>query len=360
MKKIKILLTFDYELPLGAATDYDRALFSPANRLIDQADLLDVPIVLFTDICSALRFKEWDAERFYKPFKQQIQKALKSGHDIQLHTHPHWMTSMFNERGFQPSLDFSLSDFKEGKDGWTIEQIIDKAFHELTSVAKEVKPEYQCVAFRAGGYDVEPESKRILNKLYDLGIRMESSVIKELYLDYNFSHIDYTGAPASSQWTISKDGPLIRPSASDLAELPISSRPISLYDIISRRLRKTVNAQVYKSRVYANGGKGFAAVQGTQNLKSKWRKIFNPAVLSLDKEYIEYADLKAIVDYNVQQYKSEKNDLVLTVIGHPKSMGEYHLQLMKEFVEGMRSQFGDLVSFVTYSDLNLSQDVKTN
>ena len=355
MKKIKILLTFDYELPLGAATDYNRALFKPADQLIQQADLLGVPIVLFTDICSAIRFKEWDEQGFYRPFKDQLQKALRNGHDVQLHTHPHWMNSTYSEKGFIPSLDFSLSDFKDGKAGWTIERIINEAFRELSSIAREVLPEYECIAFRAGGYDVEPESKRILNKLYELGIRLESSVIKELYLDYNFSHIDYTGSPVTSQWTISKNGPLIKPSQSDLLELPISSRPISLFDIMSRRLRKIVNGKEYKSRTYTNGGKGFAAVQGTQDLKSKWRKIFNPAVLSLDKEYVEYKDLKSIVDYNVEQYKSEKNDLVLTVIGHPKSMGEYHLQLMKEFVEGMRNQFGEHVSFVTYRDLKFSR-----
>lgn len=355
MKKIKILITFDYELPLGAAKDYQKALFQPADQLIRLANEIKVPIVLFTDICSAIRFKEWDHSGFYVPFKNQIQGALKDGHDVQLHIHPHWMSSSFADGSFNPSLDFSLSDFKVEKSGLTIEQIIDKAFDELTMISKEVLPDYRCTAFRAGGYDVEPESKRILNKLYDLGVRVESSVIKELYLDYNFSHIDYTNAPAASQWPISKNGPLIKPSANaDLLELPITSRPVTLWDIASRRIKKTVKGGLYRSRIYANGGKGFAAAQGKQSFSSKVKKIFNPVVLSLDKEYIEYEDLKSIVDYNVDLYKNEERDLFLTVIGHPKSMGKYHLQLMKQFVEGMRKQYGDQVSFIAYRDIKQS------
>jgi hypothetical protein len=356
VKKIKILLTFDYELPLGDANDYHRSLFTPADRLIDLATDLAVPIVLFTDICSAIRFKEWNLEGFYLPLRKQLKKALDNGHDLQLHIHPHWMSSNYSDDRFIPSGDFSLSDFKDGKNGLSIEGIIEQAFQELTAIAKEAKADYQCIAFRAGGYDVEPESKRILNKLYDLGVRIDSSVIKELYLNYNFSHIDYTGAPASSRWLISRHGPLIKELSSDLWELPITSKPTSLADIIRRRLRKIVNGTEFKRRLYLNGGKGFAAVQGKQDLKSKWKKIFNPTVLSLDKEHLEYRDLKSIVDYNVSLYESEPNDLIITLIGHPKSMGNYHLRLMKDFVQGMRKQFRDQVVFTCYRDLKLGQN----
>ena len=351
MKKLKILLTFDYELPLGEAKDYQHALFKPAGDLIQLANQLNVPIVLFTDICSALRFKEWDPDRYFIPFKNQIQGALRDGHDIQLHIHPHWMTSDYRDEAFLPSSDYSLSNFSTEKSGFTIERIITSAFQELTFLCKEADPDYECVAFRAGGYDVEPESKRILTKLHDLGVRLESSVIKDLYLDFNFSHIDYSDTPSSSQWFISRQGPLHVPSSNDLLELPVSSRPVQVSDIIVRRIKKMLNSGLYKSRVYNNRGKGFLAIQGTQSLTSRIRKIFNPIVLSLDKEYLDCKDLESIVDYNIEKYKDEAHDLIVTVIGHPKSMGNYHLGLMEQFVGKMKARFGDDVSFVTYRDL---------
>ena len=350
MKKIKILLTFDYELPLGYCTDYQKALFKPAENLINCANSLDVPIVLFADVCSAIRFKEWDHENYYLPFTDQLKKSLKAGHDVQLHIHPHWMNSTYSGGKFIPSPNFSLSSFKEFSPGYTIEKIIDEAFKELNQIGKSGRADYNCVAFRAGGYDVEPESKRILNKLYELDIRIESSVIKDFYLDYSFSHIDYSNSPKHSNWLISKNGPLTK-EGSDLLELPISSMPITILDIIKRRVKKTLNGQVHKQRIFTNSGKGFLAISGNQTLKSKLRKITNPQVLSFDKEHLVYDDLEAVVSYNIEKYKDERGDLILTTIAHPKSMGAYHLGLMKEFVEKSRKKYKEQLEFVTYPQI---------
>lgn len=351
MKKIKIVLTFDYELPLGKASNYHKGLFHPADELIRCARKLKVPLVFFADICSAIRFRDWDRKNFYDPFVRQLHGALAEGHDVQLHIHPHWMTSNYTNGGFVPSLDFSLRQFSNGKNGWTIEQLIDLAFENLSSICREAVPDYKCVAFRAGGYDVEPESARILSRLQKLGVRIESSVIKGYYLNYNFSKVDYSGTPSASSWYVSSPHSLVKASDNGLLELPITSKPVSIGDIIGRRIRKTLNRHQYTNRVYQNGGKGFLSVNGKQDLQSMMRKIWNPAVLSLDKEYTEAADLLSIVDYNVHKYASETSDLVLTAIGHPKSMGGYHLGLMETFVNSIREKYGDQVSFVTYREI---------
>ncbi|MEK6780489.1 MAG: hypothetical protein AABY93_02210 [Bacteroidota bacterium] len=356
MKRIKILLTFDYELPLGYCTDYQNALFEPAANLINCANSLKVPIVFFADVCSAIRFKEWDYENYYIPFVDQLKQSLLAYHDVQLHIHPHWMNSTYSGGKFIPSHNFSLSSFKESSSGYTIEKIIDETFKELNEIGKLGRADYNCVAFRAGGYDVEPESKRILNKLYESGIRIESSVIKNFYLDYSFSHIDYSNSPKPSKWLISKNGPLTK-EGKDLLELPISSMPVTLTDIVRRRVKKTLNNRVYKQRVFANSGKGFLAISGNQTLTSKFRKITNPQVLSFDKEHFEYEDLAAIVSHNVKKYQQEPGDLILTAIGHPKSMGAYHLNLMREFVEKSRQRYKDQLEFVTYP--NVLESYKT-
>lgn len=348
MKKLKILLTFDYELPLGSVKDYQVGLFNPTDRLVEVANELKVPIVLFADICSAIRYKQWDYANYFLPFKKQVQRALIDGHDIQLHVHPHWMNSTFAENGFVPSRNFSLSSFKNNDRGFSIEQIIDEAYGLLNEICVEVKHGYQCVAFRAGGYDVEPESKRILNKLFDLGIRIESSVIKDFYLDYSFSKIDYSNIPPSSHWLISKDGPITKAAHEGLLELPIASKPNSFTALVQRRVKKILNKDIYESRIYNNSGTGFLSISGKQNLRSKYRAITNPTVLTFDREYRDVKDLESIVSYNVKKYAYETTDLYLTLIAHPKSMGEYHLSLMKSFIDRMRSVYGKKVEFITY------------
>jgi hypothetical protein len=357
MKKVKILLTFDYELPLGSVKDYQVGLFKPADRLIKLANEVKVPIILFVDICSAIQFEKWENSNYYVPFKDQVQGALRDGHDVQLHIHPHWMNSSFVDKRFIPSTNFSLSSFNHDIDGYSIEQIIEEAFWRLTDMGREVKSDYQCIAFRAGGYDVEPESKRILNKLFDLGIRIESSVIKDFYLDYSFSKIDYSKTPTSSFWFISKDGPLTTASQEGLLELPISSKPTGLRDLLGRRIKKTFNKGVFKSRLYNNSGTGYLAISGKQNLRSKYRSITNPTVLTFDREYRDVQDLESIVSHNVKKYEDEKSDLYLTVIAHPKSMGEYHLGLMKSFIDRMRKIYGDQVEFITYRHVQRDFDL---
>jgi hypothetical protein len=195
VKKIKILLTFDYELPLGHATDYESGLFTPAQKLLDAAKKVGVPVVLFVDICSAIRFEAWDKSGFYDPFVQQVGQFLVAGHDAQLHIHPHWMTSSFTKGTFQPSADYSLSQFRSERNGYTIETIIEMAYNKLVEVCRKSIPGYRCIAFRAGGYDVEPESARILSKLQSLGVVIDSSVIKDYFIDYSYSRVDYSGAP---------------------------------------------------------------------------------------------------------------------------------------------------------------------
>ena len=183
MKKIFVLLTFDYELPLGEADDYNRSLFSPSESLIELANDLKVPIVLFADVCSSFCFRKWGELRYAEKFESQLQKSIKEGHDVQLHIHPHWFTSTYTSGKFNPSGNYSLSHYKDPIEGVDIEWICETAYQELTRICRSASSDYQCIAFRAGGYDVEPESARIMSKLYDLGIRFDSSVIKDFFLE---------------------------------------------------------------------------------------------------------------------------------------------------------------------------------
>jgi hypothetical protein len=358
VKKIKILLTFDYELPLGHSVDYRAGLFEPADALLRRADSIGVPVVLFADVCSAIRFETWDKQGYYYPFVQQLRQYLVKKHDVQLHIHPHWMTSSFDNRVYVPSSDFSLSQFSRVKQGHNIESVITAAYQELVKIGKSATADYRCIAYRAGGYDVEPESARILQQLSKLGVVIDSSVIKEYYLDYNFSHIDYSGAPKASAWYVSTAGPLLKPVQKGILELPITSMPVGIWNIARRRMKKITQGRRLASRIYHNRGKGFAAQIGKQSIGGVLRKIFNPIVLSLDKEYLEASDLLDIVDYNVRRYNDEERDLILTAIGHPKSMGSYHLDLMEQFVNGIRAKYGDAASFITYPQIGNSLHVK--
>ena len=75
MHNLKLLLSFDHELSLGGASSYDRNLFDPTDRLLDLADDLGVPVTLFTDVCCAIGFRDWDRDGFYRPYRRQIERV---------------------------------------------------------------------------------------------------------------------------------------------------------------------------------------------------------------------------------------------------------------------------------------------
>ena len=116
MKRLKIFITFDHELPLGGLnTNYQEAMFGPTLKVLELAEELKVNVTLFTDVLCAFRYREWDNEGFYKPYIEQLNRALLKEHDIQLHLHPHWLTSDYKNGVFIPSNDFMLSDFKNNR-----------------------------------------------------------------------------------------------------------------------------------------------------------------------------------------------------------------------------------------------------
>ena len=105
----------------------------------------------------------------------QLKDIIERGHRIELHIHPHWIDAKYNGDG-----TWNFSDFQHySLNRFTEEEIIDmfvEGTSLLTSIAHEVDLEYKIVAFRAGGWAVQPFSllKKAFNKS---GIKIDSSVV---------------------------------------------------------------------------------------------------------------------------------------------------------------------------------------
>lgn len=54
-----------------------------------------------------------------------------------------------------------------------------------------------------------------------------------------------------------------------------------------------------------------------------------------------------ILDYNLAKHKNEK-DVLLSVISHPKAMGDYHIQLMRDFINLVKTKYADRVEFTSF------------
>lgn len=340
MGKLTLILSFDYELPLGGASSYSKGIFAPTNRLIELASKYNTSVVLFADVLSAIQFKDWDMENYYLPFVDQLKKAISQKHDVQLHIHPHWLTTKYENGKIFPSKDFNLGDFDAPYLPFSINEIIKDSVSFLNENCTAVDSNYKCIAYRAGGYSISPNTERIFQCLADEGIQIESSIVKGFFRKTSYATIDFSNRTEEPNW-------FIMPG---LYEVPIATMPMSLFSVLSRRIKKIRNKQEYNKRKYKNTGSSFPNSPVSLSLKEKWKMIKNPQFLTFDREHYNINTLRSILDYNIEKYR-EYDDVSLSLIGHPKSMGDYHFKLMEDFLKLLQNEYKDKVEVKTYQGI---------
>lgn len=342
--KIRLLLTFDHELPLGSLkTSYKQALFDPTERLFESAERNDIPVTLFTDVLCALRFKEWDRLGFFEPYETQLQKALSLNHDVQLHLHPHWLTSGFENGKVIPSADYSLAQFKN-HNKQSIGDIVNKGTRFLQEIGRKAHNDYNVLAFRAGGYNIEPGSKEIFNELAENGIQFDSSVVLKYYFVSSLSLIDFRKVPEMPNWRIGNDGDFRKAADTGILEIPVAAMPKTPFEIPTRFKLKhfAYRAPENHGTMIHEGSPG--------SLIQQLRMLFSARMLTFDNHTLSAKYLMRILDYNVQKF-SHFETLNLATCSHPKTMGDYSFSLMGQFIEMARQKYPE-IEFTTFERLH--------
>lgn len=342
MKRLTILLSFDHELSLGGVESYERDLFAPTDQLLDLAAELSVPITLFTDVCAALRFREWDRDGFFMPYVRQIQRAIAQSHDVQLHVHPHWMTSDFRHGRFVPSPMYALGYFIDHPWPNNIPGIIERGIGLLHELCRPQQPDYKCLAFRAGGFCLTPETGAILSALYHHGIRIESSIAKGNYVKFAGCLVDHHEMPRRANWFIPKEGPLHQEAEDGLYEIPIAARPRTPWNNLPFLFKRLL----YRGRRYRS--KGWPFDRGRTSFSVKIKRLIPNTVwmLGFDNYTHSLADLMRILHHHVSSHADET--VICSALSHPKHMGGYARELMVRFVEQVRQEYTNQVTFCTY------------
>jgi hypothetical protein len=342
VKQLRILLSFDHELSLGGCDSYTRNIFEPTDLLLDLADQLQVPITLFTDICCAKRFREWDPDGFYRTYERQISSAVERGHDVQLHLHPHWIDSEYRNGRFIPAATYSLGGFRHRAWPNNISGIIAQGIELLEELCR-ADAGYQCVAYRAGGFSLSPDTDAILSALYEHGIRIESTVAKGFQFACDLWDVDFRNMPTKANWWIARSGPLNREAKSGLYEIPIAARPRTPLNNVPFLWNRVIRSP----RRYHSGG--WSIDTGKVSLSAKLKRLIPRSawMLGFDQYAENVEDLLRTLNHHVAQH-SEDDLIACSAISHPKFMGEYARTLMKAFVERVRSDYGDQARFCSY------------
>lgn len=348
MTKIKLIFTFDYELPLGRCTSYPRGLFEPTEALLKLADSKKIKIVLFADICSAIVFRKWDYKGYYQPFTEQLKKALTFNHEVQLHIHPHWLNSEYGNGRYYPSDWKILSKFRNEQYPFNIDGIIESGTRELNEICSDNKS-YKCIAYRGGGYNLQPDTDIILKNLYKNGIRYDSSIIKGYYFKSDIQEEDFRKMPKKANWIIPLKGPLNGSAKTGIMEVPIASMPAGPYYRSIRIYNKVRNKNLYNQLKYDNRGIGHTGKK--PDLAGRINNFISaPLVLSFDFLHQDLTILDAIIKHQFKLYRNEE-EIALCLNSHPKALGSYHLEQMAKFIDLIQLRYKDSIDICGYRDL---------
>lgn len=329
MKKKKAILSYDYELFFGDRSGtVQKSLIDPTNSLLDAMDAVGLKGNFFVDWQMIKYLKEANTERTTNDLiliENQLKDIIRRGHRIELHIHPHWVDAKYNGDGtwnFDEFRHYSLNSFNEAE---IIEMFVD-GVELLTLIAKEVDPEYKLVAFRAGGWAVQPFT--VLKKAFQkTGIVIDSSVMPGLSAVLEHSYYDFTQAPNEDVgYYRFNDDVCIKSNSGEFVEVPISSTP---HRFINRVVNKCYSLRGIKYQVKTDG----THTRLCESIQEKHQS---------NKSIIPYT-ISSITPINCLLYLLYDKRDMLCYIDHPKDYSNFTIKGIHYISKFAKS--------ITYKDL---------
>ena len=245
MKK-KIILSFDYELFFGIKSGtVQKTLIEPTNLLLDCMDSVGAKGNFFIDYLMFERLEQLDDERAKSDLcliKDQVKDMVRRGHRIELHLHPHWIDAKYNGDGTWDYTNYTHYSLYSLSKEEVARQFKDGVTY-LTNLAREVDPNYKIVAFRAGGWTIQPFD--VVKECFrENGIVIDSSVMRGACQDNKYSRYDFRDAPDKECYRFS-DNVCKEDEKGEFIEVPITvyTKPVWLR-VIDKVLSKMVSPNV--------------------------------------------------------------------------------------------------------------------
>lgn len=313
----KIYFTFDYELSLKKSGTAQKCLLEPTYRLLDVLDRYNYKVTFFIDTMYLERLKNENEKTYsdYLKIENQLQDIVRRGHRIELHLHPHWIDAKYvadsNEWRWESYEHYRLDSFS----GEEIDKMFETGLIMLNSIAGKVDSTYHVIAFRAGGWCVEPFY--ILRNIFErYGIRIDSSVAPRIVLSSRTHNVDYSSLDSNISFYRFNDDVKEPVLNGFFIEMPITTYPVKFWQFVLSR----IYLKIFRSENKALFGDGIGLE--TNNHRSNFKKLCS---IVFDKEYVMYTidgfSFNRFVLRNIANDKHEK----IVFISHPKLLTKHSL-----------------------------------
>lgn len=321
MKK-RFIFTLDYELYGNGSGDVFKHIIEPTDKLLAIANQYGVKLTFFFEVIEYWKLKEeWEngnkmgyEKNPIEAMENQIRDAYRQGHDIQLHLHPQWVDARWESGKWIVNLDKWRLGGYDGTGENSIENLFKRGKQTLEEMLKPVNPKYECIAMRAGGYNIQP-SEEIVKAMKATGIKVDSSIYpggKEtgILSNYDYSKID----PKKGFWHVGNQ--LEETGDSQIMEIPIVAFPMI-------RLKKFLTWERVKGllRNSQSAKESLEAKTSSSEKKSgKWDKV----KYFFEKEWQtwDYCLFSPSLHKDFLKKITMQNRDVFVLVGHPKSFTE--------------------------------------
>ncbi len=325
MADFQLILTSDYEVWGDGSGCVEKCVIEPAQIMMDIAEKYDARITFFLDVCEYWAFEKIESlGKFsdnYKPaslIKEQLQNAVRKGHDVQLHFHPQWLNYKFNS-DHSWKLDHRYWKLPEVNDyfnnDWSIEKLFNEGIQTLNTLFAPVDSDYKVVAFRAGGWCIQPE-ENIVRTMVDSNIKVDSTVAPGRVDKSEPYSYDFSTFPFLPFWEVGKK--ITEKGNVGLLELPICTSDLGILDKINFKYQKVK----YRNQFVPSGCKKDSR-NGNQKsiISSLLKSLKEPWMLNFS-DGTSYIEMRRITETYMNKFSGiNDNKVPIVAISHPKTFG---------------------------------------
>lgn len=358
---LNICITADHEIFSGENIGpEEEIIIHPTYSLMNVLEQFNIPLCLMTDVCSLIRYKNLNIDSSYvQLMEDQLCYAINKGHDVQLHIHPHWFISDYVDGKWKyDDAYFRLHSFGFGElsvHGYNGRQIIALGKKYLEDLLKPINNSYECIAFRAGGWCLQPE-KELLLALSAEGILIDTTVYYGGFHNGKNRFFDFRHVPQKPNWWIDPYKGLEFESSKTkghLYEVAIGSYGFLPLLSLKKLILKTYRTRMKRETSLVKGKSIDALVKRTyfQRIVNSIKQLFlQPILFSFDSACLEV--LVTLLNYYLKRFDCVNHEIYVSIIGHPKILTERSLEEVKKFCVIVTEKYSQQVRFIRFSDIS--------
>ncbi len=327
--RIHLALTHDWELRGDGSGDIEEIQFAPLRRLQRIYEQAGVRTTFLPDVMQQLKFRSLQGKHpelrsMADSWDDHTRAAFRSGHDIQLHLHPQWLSGEYANGSWRLAGEWSIVKY----DQQTARSMLEQTKNYLEQLLHSLDRNYRCVAFRAGALAAAP-SDHLFETLADLGIELDVSMAPGLVTNDHNLGLDYRDCQESFLpfYPNMKDARKVSDKAQPVVCVPLN------HFLGSRRAVTRQNLTLARKRISAGATGPIQHSAGDQSKRSSrmslaYEKLIKPAInrkyFVSDTGRLDYSLMKEMLT-SIRRRARETGltNVPVVLTNHPKDVRDW-------------------------------------